>query len=185
VQNTPYGLAPPTTGYTPQTSRRGSAARGQSPASIDKAVEAIRNADNEDEKSKAEDKLTKLLRQYFDEDMQHRQEELARIEARTKKLRELLELRRTKKGEIIELQIKVFLNEAEGLGFFNDSPAASSLGPQQRLWADRVVRSYPQLYAPTPVYVPETPLPSSLSPADEASPGTSPRPADDHPFGRN
>jgi hypothetical protein len=30
--------------------------------------------------------------------------------------------RREKKNEIVELQIKVLLNEADGLGFFNESP---------------------------------------------------------------
>jgi len=59
--------------------------------------------------------------------MVHRQHELEQIEQRLTKLRDLLERRRTKKQEIIELQTKVALNEAEGLGFYdNERPGKPS-----------------------------------------------------------
>jgi hypothetical protein len=46
-----------------------------------------------------------------------RKKELADIESRLEKLRAQLERRRAKKDEIVDLQVKVAINEAEGLGF--------------------------------------------------------------------
>ena len=65
--------------------------------------------------------LTKQLEaavdKYFDDDMKVRETELTKLEERLNKLRSQLERRRKAKTEIIQLQIKVLLNEADGLGF--------------------------------------------------------------------
>lgn len=53
--------------------------------------------------------------------MVRREAEVTKVEQRLAKLRELLERRRTKKQEIVELQTKVVINEADGLGFY-ESP---------------------------------------------------------------
>jgi hypothetical protein len=86
------------------------------------ALEQFRNAAGEAEKTVAKKQLTTILEQYFDEDLRRRAEDLARIEERVKNLRAQLDRRRDKKQEIIDLQIKVAENEADGLGFFS-SPA--------------------------------------------------------------
>jgi hypothetical protein len=102
----------------------------------------------EDEAKKAE--LTKQLEgavaESFDQDMKNREAELAKLEARLTKLRAQLERRRTAKDEITQLQVKVLINDAEGLGF-SDIGTAGPLGPA----ASRV--SAPALFpapAPTP-----------------------------------
>ncbi len=96
--------------------------------SIRKAAEAVRDADGDEAKSVAQKNLTGLLGQYFDDDMVRREQELAQIEERLVKLRELLDRRRTKKQEILELQTKVALYEAEGLGFY-DSESSGKAKP--------------------------------------------------------
>jgi hypothetical protein len=98
---------------------------GPNPSSaIRKAAEAVRDAKGEEAKSAAQKKLTELLGKFYDDDMVQREHELKQIEERLAKLRELLDRRRTKKQEIIDLQTKVALNEAEGLGFYDsDRPA--------------------------------------------------------------
>lgn len=53
----------------------------------------------------------------FDEDMKSRETELTKLEERLTKLRAQLDRRRKAKSEIIQLQIKVMVNEADGLGF--------------------------------------------------------------------
>jgi len=53
----------------------------------------------------------------FDEDMKVREGELSKLEERLNKLRAQLDRRRKAKGEIIQLEVKVLVNEAEGLGF--------------------------------------------------------------------
>jgi hypothetical protein len=86
---------------------------------IRQAAEAVRDAQGNDAKAAAEKQLTELLGKYFDEDMKHRESELVKLAERLEKLRDLNDRRRAKKEEIIELQAKVALNEADGLGFYN------------------------------------------------------------------
>jgi hypothetical protein len=53
--------------------------------------------------------------------MAQRKKELEQLEKRLANLREQLDRRKTKKSEIVDLQMKVLLNEADGLGFFSSS----------------------------------------------------------------
>src|SRR5262245_57842773 len=84
------------------------------------AAEAVRDAKGDEAKAAAQKDLSELLGKYFEEDMKRRQQELTQIEERVTKLRELLERRRGKKQEILELQMRVALNEADGLGFYDN-----------------------------------------------------------------
>ena len=72
-----------------------------------------------DDKKKPE--LTKQLEtavsECFDEDMKVREGELTRIEQRIAKLRSRLDKRKKARTDIIQLEMKVLSNEAEGLGF--------------------------------------------------------------------
>jgi hypothetical protein len=97
--------------------RRGGGPDGGS--AIRQAAEAVRDAKEGEEKAAAEKTLDDLLSNYFDEDMARRESELTKIEERLVKLRDLQERRQAKKQEIIELQQKVALNEADGLGFYD------------------------------------------------------------------
>jgi hypothetical protein len=87
---------------------------------IREAAAAVNDAEEEDAKGQAQERLEQLLDDYFKEDMERREEELANVEERVKQLRELLERRREKKREIVDLQVRVLLNEADGLGFFSE-----------------------------------------------------------------
>ena len=91
-----------------------------------KAAEAVRNADGEEETSAARKALTELVEKCFDADMVNREKELAELEKRMAKLREQLDRRRTKKQDIMDLQIKVLLNEADGLGFYSGGERSDS-----------------------------------------------------------
>jgi hypothetical protein len=72
-----------------------------------------------DEKKKAEitKQLESVVGDMFDMDMKGRDAELSTLEARLKKLHEQLDRRRQARGEIIQLEVKVLMNEAAGLGF--------------------------------------------------------------------
>ncbi|MEX2306357.1 MAG: hypothetical protein WD738_02120 [Pirellulales bacterium] len=94
---------------------------------IRNAAEELNDAEDDDAKGKAEERLRELLSNYFEDDMARRQTELEDIEKRLSKLREQLDRRRTKKQDIIDLQVKVLINEAEGLGFFNNTTQSSFL----------------------------------------------------------
>ena len=97
----------------------------ESPMSTMQEIEAtghaFRDAEGVGAKSEARKKLVELLEKYFDEDMKTRATELEKVEARVKKLRTLLDKRASKKQEIVDLQVKVLENEADGLGFFNNA----------------------------------------------------------------
>lgn len=84
---------------------------------IQEAAERYVNSKDEHQKEQALQQLHDLTSQYFEEDMETRQKELQDIQARLQKLRSQLDRRRAKKDEIVELQVKVAINEAEGLGF--------------------------------------------------------------------
>lgn len=90
---------------------------------VNKAVAALRAAEGEDAKAKATAQLSEAFDKYFEDDMKRRAAELAKIEARVKKLRSQLEKRAANKQEIINLQIKVLENEADGLGLFSQAPS--------------------------------------------------------------
>jgi hypothetical protein len=105
-------------------------------AAIGKTVESLRNADDDETKAKAEKQLRELLRNYFGEDMARREKELEAMENRLTKLKEQLARRRDKMNEILDLQVKVLVNEADGLGFFSIGPSSESQPTRNSYWYD-------------------------------------------------
>jgi hypothetical protein len=93
--------------------------------------------------------------------MVNREKELAELEKRLAKLREQLDRRRTKKQDIMDLQIKVLLNEADGLGFYSGGEK-SDYSPFGTFGAV----GQPMTIALPPV----PPPPAYVAPADAASP---------------
>src|SRR5262249_10912589 len=127
--------------------------------SLLKAAEAVRNAKGDDEEAAARKKLTEAVGKGFDEDMAQRKKDLGQLEERVTKLREQLEGRKAKKPEIVDLQIKVLLNEADGLGFSSGSSAS-----------DAILKLNGPIYVPgVPGIVPPAP-PQPAAPAVPAKP---------------
>jgi len=86
---------------------------------IRRAAEKLRDAKGSEAEGEAQEKLAALLGEYFDQDMARREQELAKLEERLGKLRAQLDHRREKRQDIIDLQIKVAVYEADGLGFLS------------------------------------------------------------------
>lgn len=124
--------------------------------SLLKAAEAVRNAKGDDEEAAARKTLTDVVETAFDEDMAKRKKDLAQLEERLTKLREQLDRRKAKKQDIVDLQIKVLLNEADGLGFTSGSSPAID--------ADLKFNG--------PIYVPGVPVVAPPAPPKPAAPGT-------------
>jgi hypothetical protein len=99
-----------------------SAGPGGSPleARIRDAAARVNDATDDADRQAAATELTSLLDKYFEEDMQSRAKELEDIQKRLANLQAQLDHRRAKKQEIIDLQTKVALNEADGLGFYSE-----------------------------------------------------------------
>lgn len=90
----------------------------QPDSAIQQAVNKYRDAEIDQDKEHAKQEISTALSDYFDANMKVREEEIRDIEARVKKLQAQLERRRAAKAELLELQLKVLVNEAEGLGFY-------------------------------------------------------------------
>jgi hypothetical protein len=84
---------------------------------IGRLVAELRDASEDAKKTEITKKLEAAVTKAFDEDQKARETELTRLEERLKKLRAQLDRRAKAKSDIIQLQLKVLANEAEGLGF--------------------------------------------------------------------
>jgi hypothetical protein len=102
--------------------------RTSMPQAIAGAAKQFRDAPDDEHREAARKKLAEYLDKYFEDDMQGRKAEIEKVEKRVEKLRSLLDKRASKKQEIIDLQLKVVENDAEGLGFFS-SGAPMGSGP--------------------------------------------------------
>lgn len=140
---------------------------------IREASAAVRDAKDDEARKKATEKLASALDEYFEENMKARGKELEDIRARLAKLEAQLERRREKKQEIIDLQMKVALNEADGLGFYSEK--------QDRMFNFPLPRPMPAYTVPDDIVVgapvrveatlePPAPPAPIVAPAPAASP---------------
>ena len=74
-------------------------------------------ADNEDKRAKIKTKVQEALGKQFDAQQKRRDLELTRLEAQTKKLRDLMKKRTDARTTIIEKRLDQLLREADGLGW--------------------------------------------------------------------
>lgn len=92
---------------------------------IREAVKKIRETKEEELKSEVITEMEELFTKYFDQEIQQREEQLAPLEKRVKKLRDQIEKRKAAKADIIGLQLKLIEHQAEGLGFFTEPETSS------------------------------------------------------------
>jgi hypothetical protein len=132
------------------------------------AADAVHNAKGDEETKAATKKLSELVDKCFDEDMAQRKKELEQLEKRLANLREQLDRRKTKKSEIVELQMKVLLNEADGLGFFSGDTRGSDLNLPRVNAAYGLPNGAPgtivQPGDPTPLFNAPAPPPTTAAP---------------------
>jgi hypothetical protein len=157
------------------------------------SAEKLRDATSDEAKGKAQGELRRLLSEYFEKDMKRRKTDLDEMEKRLGKLRNQLERRQAKMDEIVDLQIKVLINEADGLGFFSGEPQSDFLFEKRhplatferatKLLAPTRIEAVPlaPIAPPVPVDFSATPAPAATqpptSPAAAAQPGAVPTPA--------
>jgi hypothetical protein len=136
---------------------------------IQDAAEKLRDAKDESDRATAQRELTALVDNLFEEDMRIREQELADIAARLDTLRAQLERRRSKKQDIVDLQIKVAINEAEGLGF-SSQPKEDGMF-NFRVEAPVIVSPSGDVFAPM---MPPPPVPVAIPAAPAAAPTAAP-----------
>lgn len=118
---------------------------------IAKLVKELGEVDDSAKKAELTKQLEGEVAKSFDQDMQQREGDLTSLEERVKKLRSQLDRRRKAKDDIIQLQIKVLVNEAEGLGFSRQSVQSNSL-------PKAATRSVPAPATAQPVSPPQPPV---------------------------
>ena len=85
----------------------------------------LQSAKSEEDQMKATSELRNALSKYFELDMKARQQEIDTINAGLKKMEDGLQKRADAKDDIVDLQLQIIVNEAEGLGFFRKSASIS------------------------------------------------------------
>ena len=96
---------------------------------VNKARSRLQGAESEEDESKATTELREALGEYFDRDMEFRQKELDEVKKGLVDMSDRLQKRANAKDEIVDLQLQMIVNEAEGLGFFSGSDANSNILP--------------------------------------------------------
>jgi hypothetical protein len=80
-------------------------------------IKQWRDAKVDPAKQAAMKSIRQLLERAFDRDISRREDDISEIEGRFRMLREQIEKRKKAKDDIVGLELKTILNEAEGLGF--------------------------------------------------------------------
>jgi hypothetical protein len=84
---------------------------------LHRAVEKLKTAKNDAEKTSATNEISQVLEKWFKRDLERRENQISEIETRVKKLRDQIDKRKKAREEIINLRLKTIINEADGLGF--------------------------------------------------------------------
>lgn len=92
----------------------------------------LRVAKSEKDESEATSELREALGNYFDRDLEVRRKELEDVKKGLQNMSDRLKKRADAKDEIVDLQVQLMVNEAEGLGFFNGSDAGKVRLPLER-----------------------------------------------------
>jgi hypothetical protein len=127
----------------------------QSRGAIEQARRQLRKAESDEDKSAAVNKLREALGDYFDRDLEAREKSLDKLRKRLTEMEKLLEKREAAKSDIVDLQLKMFINESEGMGFFGGMPGETVMDFTTR-WST----SAPAPLMPGVPHPPETPVPT-------------------------
>ena len=117
TQNVPAGGNNPSRSSTGTFSRKATQKIKTNEAKLEEAVGGFKRAKDDEARQKALATLSEIVSQIFDEDLKRRESEVDDIRQRVSKLKALIEKRKESKGRIVDLQLKIQLNEVEGLGF--------------------------------------------------------------------
>ena len=98
---------------------------GQLASQAESLVKQLADPTDEQQRKEAKEKLHETLVQQFDTQQKVRELEVARIEAKVKKLRDQIAKRNEARRTIIEKRFDQLLSEAEGLGW--NSPSGGSI----------------------------------------------------------
>ncbi|QDU00247.1 hypothetical protein [Gimesia aquarii] len=85
---------------------------------LQKLRQELKNAKSNEQKEEVEKSVREALLEYFNKDMKHREAELEKLMLRSSKMSAALEKRAAAKEQLVDLQLKSFKYEMDGLGLF-------------------------------------------------------------------
>ncbi len=106
-------------------------AKQQASASLQKltALQAALRASEGEQRTQLIEQAQQAIRDYFDEDLAHRRDELTRLQNRSAEIEAKLEKRAGMKSELIDLQLKSYKLAAEGLDLPTGTQHPSQTAP--------------------------------------------------------
>jgi exonuclease VII large subunit len=135
----------------------------------DELLRKWKESKDDAERGKIKDELHKVLAGQFQAHLLEQEKEIARLEAKVKKLREQLELRRSKQEEIIDFRMQQLLREAQGLGWGAEESTSDRTG------AGRLMRIYSTINSAGDISTSTEPIATpgwSTTPAAGSAPAT-------------
>ncbi len=99
--------------------RPGFSRRGK-PNPMQEAMQALKEAEGDDAKAEAEDKIRELLEVQYDQFLDANKKQIEELQTRLDNLKDQLERRRRAKSKMVDLEIQRVINESEGLIWPND-----------------------------------------------------------------
>ena len=88
-------------------------------ARIQQYIRQLHQIDDPEKRKPILSQIKNLLNTYFQHDLKTRSQAIDQLEARVKKLRSQVEKRRKSGQKILDLQMQLIINEADGLGFMS------------------------------------------------------------------
>jgi hypothetical protein len=150
----PYGVAEADDPETAKLRQAESALAHES----EQLVAQYAATEDDEQRGGLKTQLAESLSQQFSVQQQLRERELARVEARVKKLRELTEKRRAAQKTIVEQRLDQLLREADGLGWTPPVAAQGALGPNNTPSSQQAFQQY---FNRAPLGLQSTPAPAA------------------------
>ncbi|TVQ03127.1 MAG: hypothetical protein EA381_01990 [Planctomycetaceae bacterium] len=135
----------------------------------------LRQTDDAEEQERLRGELTELLAKAFDERRKIQQQEMERLEARLKSIRELDQRRQELKDQIVERRLNELLGKGDELAWETSSPATIARAPIPSPGQPRQPTSLPAVSSP--VYPGPSETPANVADDRFAPAGRAPQPA--------
>lgn len=133
--------------------------KNQLQETISQVSSQLKTSQDQAEKEALKENLRKELQEFYELELSAREFKLKPLEDRVKKLRGQIDKRRAAKEEIVDLQLQLIMNQAEGLGYFSEPRTTIAVTPFARGGTQQFLREA----GPTND-LEETPVPAQVFP---------------------
>lgn len=94
----------------------------QTQSDMHNAISELKKSESDDDRKAAIENLRGVLEDQYDESLDNYEKYLASLEEQIKEMRSQIDKRRDAKMELVDLRLKMLVNEADGLGWPDERP---------------------------------------------------------------